>query len=245
MNDENKKIEILAHIPLEGSVNTRHLGGYKAGDRVTKDYAFFRCESPFHMTEGDLDKLYSLGVRAVIDLRSGEEIENEPNPFNGYRDVSFHNISLLDSARPPHFSDDFTMGDLYVRMLDLSQEGFKKAFRIILDTDGGVLFHCSAGKDRTGVLAALLLLTAGVDRETVEEEYAYTQILLAPWVEQKLEEIKTINPGAGFNPMMLQALPEYIHKALDHLIEKYGDVRNYLREIGLDDAEIDRLADRI
>lgn len=236
--------EIKSHIPLQGACNTRDLGGYPLEDgRATARYAFIRCETPFKMTPADIDTLLSLGVGGVIDLRNQSEIEREPNPFATNARVKYWNIPLFAGAIGPHQFEKLTMGDLYVHMLDNAQPGFAQVFRAALETRGSVLFHCSAGKDRTGLVAALLLLNAGVDRGVVVQEYCYTQVLLRPWVENQLRQAS--RAGMNLSARMLDADEEYIAKAIDHIGSVYGSARGYLLAIGLAEGEVEALKRRV
>lgn len=236
---------IQSHLPLEGLQNARHLGGYPADGGVTKSAAYIRCENPGRLTAADRDTLYHFGVRLVIDLRSPEEIAAETDLLS--EDSRFHYLSLpvfsTDASPAALAADTFDMGELYVHMLRDRAEVFKKILRVILNTEGVVLFHCTAGKDRTGVLAALLLLAAGVDRDTVIAEYAYTGELLRPLLA-KLRAGMPEGAGRDCAEAMLAANPAYIETLIAY-IEARGGAKNYLRSLGLSDTEIDLLNRRL
>lgn len=243
MNENN----IRAHIPLEGSCNARHLGGYDAGGRTTKDFVFFRTESPAGMTAADREKLYNLGVRTVLDLRGSWELADEPNPFSEMPGVKYYNVSLMDSSTPPHLTVHKSLAEQYVDMLNNRGFMFKECVERILEEEQGVLFHCSAGKDRTGVIAAILLLNAGVSKEMVIEEYLYSSILLKPWIDASREKFLNLLPPEqhGIIEDILTVKPEYINAFLDEMSAKYGDIKAYLKHIGLTDAQTKALADKV
>ena len=235
--------KISSYIALQGACNARDLGGYETKDGLTARYAFFRCESPAGLTEADISLLLGLGLAAVIDLRGRPEIEREPGPFIDLDEVQWHNFPLFDGNLPPHVRETGNMGDFYIHMLESAGNGFAAIFRAILAARGGVLFHCSAGKDRTGLVAALLLLNAGVAREMVITEYCYTDALLGAWVEAqtKLAESR----GHALNTRLLEANRAYIETALDHLDCRYGGADGYLAAIGLTEDERAALRTRV
>ncbi len=236
---------IQSHLPLEGLANARHLGGYPAEGGLTKERAYVRCENPGRVTAADRDALYRFGVRLVIDLRSPEEIDKEADLLA--EDSRFQYLSLpvfsADASPAALAAETFDMGALYVHMLRDRGEVFQKILRAVLGTEGVVLFHCTAGKDRTGVLAALLLLAAGVDRETVVAEYAYTGELLRPLLD-KLREGMPEGAGRERAEAMLAADPAYIETLIDDL-DTHGGAKNYLRSLGFSAEEIDALNRRL
>lgn len=225
---------IPAHIPLEGLCNARHLGGYKTADgSLTRAEAFVRCEGPEKITAADMERLYRFGIRMVIDLRSPEETAAAPNPMATDGRFVFLNIPVFQTDASPEAltKSGIPMGELYIYMLDHCKPAFQQIFSAILDAQGGVLFHCSAGKDRTGVLAALLLLLAGVDEETVVQEYTYTQTLLAPVIERLRNHVPE-GVSMAYAEDMLSARPAYIKAAIAHLKEIYHSAEGYLFALG-------------
>jgi len=234
---------VPSYIALQGACNARDLGGYDTPDGLTARYAFFRCESPAGLTEADISLLLGLGLSDVIDLRSRPEIEREPGPFIDLDEVQWHNFPLFDGNLPPHVRESGSMGDFYIHMLDSAGDSFAAIFRVILAATGGALFHCSAGKDRTGLVAALLLLNAGVDRETVITEYCYTEILLGAWVDAQIK--RAASHGRTLDTRMLEADRAYVETALNHLDSRYGGASQYLAAIGLRDDERAALKARV
>lgn len=238
---------ILAHIPLTGLINARHLGGYHTADgHLTREGAFVRCENPQHMTQEDMNQLYRFGIRSVIDLRSAEEIESAPNPMASDNRFTYCNIPVFQTDASPSAltKSGIAMGKLYIHMLKDCKESFRSIFKQILDARGGVLFHCSAGKDRTGVLSALLLSLVGVDEDTVIREYTYTQTLLAPLVE-KLKRTLPDGISGKHAEDMLAARPEYIKEALNYLKESYGSAEGYLLSLGFRTDEVEALRQKL
>lgn len=165
-------------IALDKMTNTRDLGGYETQEGYyTKSNHYIRASSPANATEGDLEKLYDYGVRVTIDLRSDFEKEAQPSPFKDYRDVENIEINLMDDAVvkvvPSEVKEYKDLGGVYIYMLEAHQKQIKAVFDVFKDhLYEGVLFHCSAGKDRTGIIAALLLELAGCYDHDIVKDYS-------------------------------------------------------------------------
>ena len=143
-------------ILLERAVNVRDLGGYPRRDGGATPYGrFYRADNMHGLTSGDMEELYGLGLRTVLDLRTPGECAAQPNCFEGFRDVQVLHHSLLGES-----TDQFTgfvrsLGENYAEMIRRQPELYAELFVLIAGRvqEGGVLFHCTAGKDRTGVTA--------------------------------------------------------------------------------------------
>lgn len=239
-------MRITTHIPMEGLINARHLGGYRAGDMLTSDKAYIRCENPDKLTRHDMDALYDFGIRTVIDLRSPEEVAQSANPLSCDDRFDYHGIPVFSTDASPEAlaQKRIDMGQLYIYMADHCTASFYQIFDTILHSQGGVLFHCTAGKDRTGVLAAILLLACGVEKDDVVREYAFTEELLRPLVKQ-LEN--NVPKGMEKENMqaMLAAKPEYISVFVDHLNHTYHGAKGYLAHLGFSQEGIAALCQRL
>lgn len=237
---------ISSHLKFDGLVNARHLGGYGAGEKRTRSTSYVRCENPGRVSEKDRDTLYDFGVRQVIDLRSPEEVEREPDLLAEDSRFLYTLLPVFSSDTSPAAlaQGDIDMGALYIHMLEDCKATFQKVLRLILETEGGVLFHCTAGKDRTGVLAALLLLSAGVSEADVVEEYAYTAQLLRPLAEELKKNIPA-GPDRSRAEEMLAADPAYIEAAIRHLNTGYSGAAGYLLSLGFSEDEINALNARL
>lgn len=232
-------MSVSTHIPLEGACNVRHLGGYPTrDDGKTRMFALMRGESPARLTDRDVTMLIKLGIRTVIDLREYDEIAREPGPFASVPTISLHSIPLMGFDVSPAAMDQRDMRDVYLHILENRKPAVRQFFQTVLSANCGIFFHCTAGKDRTGVLAALLLLLAGVLPGTVVEEYCYTQTLLAPW----LAEQRALHGG---EERQYEANPEYIRTVLKRIQEKYHGIAGYLQSAGLSAAELAAVRGRL
>lgn len=239
-------------IPVPGATNMRDLGGYRtAGGHVTRWRRLLRGDSPHRMLPGGGQALLDTGLRSVIDLRSPAELAAEPNPFAGLTDVGYTARPVFDDLAPTmkgikaRDSDDLLL-DFYISALGENAAAIRAVLdSIIAAPKGAVLFHCTAGKDRTGLVAALLLGTAGVAREDIIADYALTGPRIAPLVQELLERTRAHGGDTATHARFLRCDPPTMAATLDHIAARHGSIPGYLRDIGLDAAGIDALRDRL
>ena len=154
----------------EGGLNARDLGGYATEDgRETRWGAVVRSAALATLTEAGRAALADYGVRAIVDLRLPDELADHPNPFAepGDHGIAYTNVSFIDpAAAPPNAVT--TLAEDYLQMLDRYRHGVAEAMAAIARApDGAVVIHCAAGKDRTGLISALLLGLVDVPAETI------------------------------------------------------------------------------
>lgn len=234
---------VPTYIELEGAINARHLGGYAGSLGVTTEDAFIRMDAPTRLTAKDITLLLDRGVETVIDLRGEEEFVQDLNPFCNMGEVDFHHISMLQTELSPHMIGNGNLEDLYCHMISDCHDTIADVMRKIIHAEGVVLFHCTAGKDRTGVIAALLLSLVGVPEKIVVREYTYTEILLSKWREVILSQAQ--KQGLMLDEALLEAKPEFIRKALNLMHGRYGNTESYMKHIGLSNNEIETLKQRL
>ncbi|MEG0367451.1 MAG: tyrosine-protein phosphatase, partial [Coprobacillus sp.] len=147
-------------IPLEGMSNTRDLGGYETqGGQYSRSHKYVRAASPTNATQADIKDLKNYGIKAVIDLRSDFEKQQQVNPFAKDKEIDYYEVNIFDSTKaslvPEEVKAYKDLGGVYIYLLESMKPKFKELFEIFLKYPyDGVMFHCSAGKDRTGVTAA-------------------------------------------------------------------------------------------
>ena len=231
-------------LPLHGTLNTRDLGGLDlvSGGR-TRLGVMVRSDVPMELTEADLRLLQGLPLTTVIDLRQVYELERDPSRLARLDHVAVHNVEIwghIDGSGDEP-ADRFDITAFYIAALDHAGPGFARAVRLLAAAEGAALFHCTAGKDRTGLLAALVLETVGVDRDTVIADFALTHDRIGPLRERLLIDAEARGiPRADF-VRLLGATPDLIGPALRHLDERYGGAVAYLQHVGVDDATLERL----
>jgi protein-tyrosine phosphatase len=242
---------------LRGALNARDLGGLVGADgRRVRAGALVRAPALGRLTDEDLPVLAGLGLVEVIDLRHASEIELAPPdrlpagltvthlPVFAADDDVFMFVAavMLGQQLPdsPHVGDPAAAMTGVYRWLVTStpaRTGFAQAVRRVAAAGGRpVLFHCSAGKDRTGWLAAVLLTALGVDRDTVTADYlrtnedgrAATDKIIAALVAKRGVDPAAVRP-------VLEVAPEYLDAAFDEVKREYGGFDGYLRDgLGLD-----------
>jgi protein-tyrosine phosphatase len=237
-------------IELAGASNFRDLGGYETADgRSVRWRQLFRSDSLDAIGADDLDALQRLGLSSVIDLRSTPELErNGRFPFEA-TPIAWHHLSVVDTTWE---RDDTLPKDLgateflvaaYDKMLTEGASRFANAFALLAGADAlPAVFHCAAGKDRTGLLAALVLGAIGVGNGAIIHDFALTERAMPRFIEamklrypERFAEAKSI--PAGF----MAATPEAMERTLARLIGTHGSIRNYVRHIGVTDDAVEHL----
>lgn len=225
-------------LPLASFRNTRELGGYETQEgSYTKTHCYIRAATPAFLEEKDATYLYDYGVRVIIDLRGANEIEKAPNPLKGYKEMEYYHVDVFGDKNASLVPSDVSfkdMGDLYCLMLDYLKPNIKQVFDVFLKhLDTTILFHCSAGKDRTGVISALLLDLAGCHPYDIVKDYSES------YENNKEIYDELLKLTTEENAHYLSSDPMYMLKMMDHLSENYGSARAYLLEIGLKEEEIE------
>ena len=233
------------HLPLAGAYNVRDVGGYATQDgHTTRWRTFLRADGLHRLTPASQQELIDYGVRTVIDLRGARELATSPDVFASSRHVRYVNISVIGEAAPdakPRRWPD--LESLYKYILDERQEVVKAVFDVMTDNAFPVLIHCTAGKDRTGIISALMLGLANVSHASIAEDYALTNRHAAPL----FDEFRAITPAHRLAALErnLEARPEAMLDTLAHLESTYQNVPGYLKAIGLTTFQITRLRDAI
>lgn len=214
-------------LPMSGAYNMRDLGGYRTvyGKHV-KWKTLYRSDDMNKLTKIDLDYLTLLPLRTVIDFRG--EAESEAAADHLPQTVSKHiplHIEAGDMKYMAHFDMNNlsgTMQEVYAFIIRNMQDVYKKFFCILLEKeDAPFLFHCSAGKDRTGIAAALLLSVLGVDRETIMEDY----MLSAKHIPKKYDFITRSHPELA---LLVTVKKEYLETVFRVIDEEYNGMENFL-----------------
>ena len=233
-------------LPLRGTGNTRDLGGYAArSGRITGWRRFLRSDGLHNLTPEDQRSLWEYGVRLVVDLRTPEEISRQPDRWEACPELKSLGVPMLDRINSSFFQGRLpdTMSEMYCSLLDSpsGKEAVRQVFTAFMEAEGGVLYHCTAGKDRTGVISMLLLKLAGVPDEAVIADYAATQGYMEKiFAEQRKALLKA---GHSIPDHVLASQPEEMARTLSHLTGRYGTVEQYLAGCGLSPTQLCRLRD--
>ena len=235
---------------LDAVHNFRDMGGYATEDgRHTRWGVLYRADGLGSLTDPDLEIVRELGLRTVIDLRSHGELAAHGRFPHDKIDVAFEHLPILDvlwdeEQRPRHSDDESFLFDAYRDMLLLGQRGFAAAITRLAQPGAlPAVFHCAAGKDRTGLLAALVLTVVGVRRDDVLADYALTASgieRMFAWAERESPEwARKLNAEPTW---YFAAVPSALDHLLDDLCREHGSVQGYLTSIGVPHADLDRLA---
>ena len=244
-------------IDLSGAVNVRDLGGLPSLDgRQTVDGRLLRADNLQDLSPADVAKLvHEIGVTTVVDLRSSAELESEgPAPLDAVPSVrhAHHPVlpelgsatdvvaeALLVRAREDRsrFPDDPTCGH-YLGYLEDRPDQVVAAMRTIARDHGAALVHCAAGKDRTGVVVALVLTAVGVRPEAVIADYAATSDRVEA-ILSRLRRSRTYARDLDSQPAIAHlARPETMAAFLQQMRSRYGGVVPWLAEHGFSDDDL-------
>lgn len=227
-------------LPLKGAINTRDLGGYCTKDgKVTKFNVFVRSNRLTELTYEDNELLRKYNITDIIDLRGNTNIQSsfisDDNINKDYFNLHYiplSNIEIEQYVKENSQTKEFNYGIGYSYLLK-NKEKIKKIFKVLINSEGGVLFHCSAGKDRTGVIAALILGICNVNQLDIIANYQVTSTYM------KDEEIMK-----GYDDNLQKSDANYMDTFIKILYEQYGNFENYLLSCDISKEEINKLKNK-
>jgi protein-tyrosine phosphatase len=246
----------VIHIP--GTRNLRDLGGYETEDgRRIKWRRIFRSGALGPLSDDGRASFSALGIRTICDLRTSTEREREPFAFQGlvageaYLSWDYDTVYEWRKAferEPTPSSAREVMFALYEELPNRFADRFRSVFSRLAQDDTPLLFNCSAGKDRTGITAALILLALGVPRQTVIEDYAMSDKVVDfehEVVRPRLESGESMAAGfamiASLSPELRAPLlasdPAYLDHALTSIDQRHGSVSAFLENVSHIDAD--------
>lgn len=235
-------------IDLEGCLNFRDLGGYPTADgRVVRWRQVFRSDALHHLTRRDVARLRgALGLGTVIDLRSTAELRSEGRGPLAHEPIAFHHLPLFDGqAAKSAAGAELTLTDRYFLLADFAREPISRVVTALSASDAPAVYHCAAGKDRTGVVSAVLLGLLGVPEPVIVADYAATRENLDAIVERLMATEGYAEMLGTLPPDTLHAEPETMAGFLARLRAAYGSVEGYARAAGVSEASIDGLRARL
>jgi protein-tyrosine phosphatase len=228
------------HITFEGCFNFRDLGGYEASDgrRVRWD-RLYRADGINRLTAADLERFATLGIVTVIDLRTPAEVEARGFLVDVIDDMTRFGAEEVAS---PSF-----VADRYQDMLRDGADRVAAALTLVGEVDAlPAVFHCSAGKDRTGILAGIVLRLLGVTVTDVVADYALSQAAM----QQLLAYVIENHPDSAaalerYPSAMLAADPGNMARFLDAVESQYGSMETFVASLGIEEATVGRLRDAL
>jgi protein-tyrosine phosphatase len=231
---------IERHVRLEGCFNVRDLGGYRTeGGAVVQPGRLYRADGPHALTDRYGVALRSLGLVSILDLRTADEAATRGCFSTALDRVAVFRLPMTDVLPDVDelatWSDPTEVALRYREMLEQGSDAVCEALAILTDPRVyPAMVHCSAGKDHTGILAALVLGTVGVPDETIVADYA----LSGPAMVRFVEFLERTYPDARDRlaraaPAMLAAEPAAMRGLLDGLRSDFGSVEGYLAHLGM------------
>lgn len=231
-------------IPVAGTFNFRDVGGYPVPGGVVRSGKLYRSDGLSKLGAEGKAELARLGVRVVIDLRDDFEASAMPDDLDGL-DVETLRLPVFEGSGASQTMAGMSLEALYEKILGQHADVVVRSLREIASTGSdGVLVHCTAGKDRTGIVVALALLAAGVDRETVLADYARSELNLGgEWLEGMLAMISHygVEETPELRVLMGGSPPEALDGALRSVEQSHGSITQYLLDSGLSAIELAQL----
>ena len=243
-------------IPMETLVNVRDLGGWPASDgKMTKYGVFLRTDCPIGITENDIRFLKDYGITMSIDLRGIDEVTFAPSGLSCIPGHTYihcpvseeHSIIKSGEGDAPKLppsppQENFDLGDSYIEIAETAKPWVKRVFELCAGWDGGVMYHCFIGKDRAGIMTALLLGACGVSDTDILMDYSASMRCLRPTYPTMAGGLlpkKRERPDYSWG--FFGSVPESMEALLCHLSDKYGGVTGYLKACGISEKIIESL----
>ena len=243
-------------LPFTGAHNFRDLGGYKTSDGKTVKWGkVYRSDNLHSLTDEDLKYMERLNLKSVVDFRSDEERNEEPDRLTPDMTPILLPIKFEPEGVTENLTRDLTFGnldssnllrDFNIILIKEFTEEYREFFRHIVDNGGEpFLLHCTAGKDRAGFGSAMILTVLGVPREKIIEDYLLTNTYVSDHVDRKLleTELKTFFRADSDNLRKINFVEErYIQAAFDTIDSHWGGMDQYISEgLNLTEEDIDKI----
>jgi protein-tyrosine phosphatase len=230
-------------IEFDGCFNFRDVGGYPTVDgRWVRPQLLYRADGPHALTTRDESLLRSLGLRTVLDLRTVDESSERGSYATHVDDVIVYHLPMLDALPDTndltHWANPVAMAERYREMLDGAPESVAEVLAILSDPSAyPALIHCTAGKDRTGIITAVVLGVLGVADDTIVADYALSEVAMTrlhahmrtlyPDAQERLDEIA---------PVMFAAHADTMRRFLTSMRADYTTFDNYAQTLDVDSA---------
>ncbi|WP_374469116.1 tyrosine-protein phosphatase [Phenylobacterium sp.] len=251
-------------IAFEGIDNFRDFGDYAAGTRRLRRGRLYRSAHQARATDADLERLAAMGIAVIVDLRRRNERDRDPSRrWQGFAAQVVENDIGHDGSDPWHDflkRSDLSEGAFHAYMMDYYRAAphearhvdlYRRYFQAVAETEGPILVHCAAGKDRTGIICALTHHLAGVHDDDIVDDYLLTNdpqriALRTPVFQQMIQDETGRRPTEGAVRVAMSVAPEYLETAFAVMRERHGSLDGYLDEVlGLDAGLRERIHDRI
>jgi hypothetical protein len=212
---------------LETTQNTRDLGGHKTVDgKVTIANRIYRSDRQEYPSERDIRFLLENGITTIIDLRIEDDVLEKPSGFQNREGFYYHNIPIVEGSDIPESVEAVPKSYMAIATLE---ENMPKLWETMANAPAGVMFNCSAGKDRSGTVTVILLMLCGVVEEEIVADYMLTK-------ENNLERFELIrqnHPEIDMNIVIPRE--SFIQDFMKLFKERFGNVDGYFKYLGIND----------
>ncbi|MCI8508460.1 MAG: tyrosine-protein phosphatase [Lachnospiraceae bacterium] len=221
-------------LPLSGVANVRDLGGYITLENYVTNYKkIVRCESSSELTEDDLFFLKEYGISMALDFRNDIECNKKPSKFINCEWVKYVHIPTFSANANEEINLKIDWGEKYIELLEDYKKWICMVMQYIAYNEGAILYSCTTGKDRTGVITALLLKLVDVSDCDIVADYSVSQIYLWDRYPIIFED-----SYIDYNAPFFRTEPRYMKRVLNYIKEEYDSVKHYLYTCGVNKEEI-------
>jgi len=236
-------------IMLDGCLNFRDLGGYPTRDgRHVRWRQLFRSDALHLLSPADVAQLReTLCIGDVVDLRSSAEVDTDGRGPLAAQPIRFHHLPLFDgdTATRGERPTAYTLADRYFLLAEFAKGPIARVITTLARTNQPAVYHCAAGKDRTGVISAVLLGLLGVRDEVIVADYAATQENIDAIIDRLMATEGYQTMLSALPPDTLHAQPETMITFLERVRAQYGSMRDYARSAGVADETVHALVARL
>ncbi len=246
------EVSAIRKIELKGAYNFRDLGGYCTYEgKKTKWGKFFRSDNLAKLSRGDLKRLAKLNLQLIVDLRSKEERVSKPNRLPMRNGIKIENIEISDNhkgyndlkrelfyGKAGEIDLEEMIFSAYRRAITDYRDELEYFFKLILNPSNyPILVLCNAGKDRTGVVVALVLLALGVSKQTIMEDYMLSKVYLDPMIKRmatKARFLSLFRADIFQLKQLLDTRVDYIKTTLKAIEQKFDSTESFFDSLGMD-----------
>jgi len=243
---------------LKSVLNFRDIGGVPTVDgKHVREKVIFRSASPDKISKEDIRKLHELNIRTIIDLRAPDETGRKPKKIDGIVSISLpldyerttreRLIPLIKQKNSQNQIDDL-INSLYIEILDGSVSVFREITDLLLEPSRSpMLIHCQAGKDRTGIIVALIMMALNTDHKSIVNDYLASNEALLPSFKKRLRIRKALSLGFFPADKILYAITvrsNDILAVIERVTNHYGSIEGYLNASGTNTPDLSDLKNR-
>lgn len=221
---------------LSCSRNTRELGGIKTvNGGATRYGVFWRSDTLGTPSAEDVEKLLSSRMTTIIDMRTEAEVKKAPDGTADIDGFDYHHFPITEGSEPPDSLEAVPRSYMTIAM----GENMPKVMKVIAEADGGVLFHCTAGKDRTGVVSAIILMACEAEKESIVSDYVVSR----EYNKERLAAFLAAHPEVDRNTVL--ANEKSMKGFIDLFTQRFGTVEGYFEAIGLPAEYTDMIRNKL